>query len=257
MAEPSENKNPETKSAANENEFKDKPRPITMFRHEASKTNAVLTEAAQERKEVDTKLNALYSAYAPALEAHGLALKQAGEKRLSIRQEAVDNLTAEVGSIQNAIAELQKKLAEEQAKLARSQGALDNAAREVANESRKIVQENKVAYKAKRGALLKDINTVRETRRDIYAKTGKAIRRERWNTFKRTAKEAVAFVPDLCIRFAKATKRGASEFAGVFCRAAKGARAGYKEPTLFSIKRDKPLTAKPQPQSPAAPKQQA
>ena len=250
MAEPSENKNPETKPAANENEFRDKPRPITMFRHEATKTNVVLEQASQERKTVDTKLDTLYNAYVPALEAHGLALKEAGEKRISIRKEAVDNLTAEVGGIQDAIAELQKKMAEEQAKLARSQGALDVAAQEVANESKKIVQENKVAYKTKRGELLKDINTVREARREVYAKTGKAIRRERWNTFKRTTKEAVAFVPDLCIRFAKAAKRGASEFVGVFCRAAKGAKTGYNEPTLFSVKRDQPLTAKPQPPAP-------
>lgn len=248
MAEPS--KTPETKPAANENEIIDKPRPITMFRHEASKTNAVLEQASQERKEVDTKVDALHKAYAPALEAHGLALQQAGEKRIAVRKETVDNLTAEVGGIENAIAELQKKMAEEQAKLARSQGALGVAAQEMQTEHKKILKENKVSYNAKRGDLLKDIGTAREARRAVYVKTGKAIRAERWNTFKRTTKEAIAFVPDLCIRFAKAAKRGAGEFVGVFCRAAKGARTGYNEPTLFSVKRDKPLTAKPQPPAP-------
>lgn len=246
MADPVENNKPE----ANENGFKDRPRPFRMFRHEAHKTNQVLDQSARERAGVDTKLDALHQSYAPALEAHGLALKQAGDKRISVRKQAVDNLSAEVGATQKAIEELQKKMAEEQAKLARSQGALDTAAREMDAEKRQVVKENKVSYKAKQGELLKGISEARQERRAVYKKTRKQIRRERWNTMKRTTKEAVAFIPDLTIRFAKAAKRGAGEIVHVFHRSAKSAGKGFSEPTAFSIQRDKPLVVKPVPPKP-------
>lgn len=253
MAEPSETDKPGANPPANENGFKDKPRPFTMFRHEAAKTNLVLDQAAQERSVADNKLAALHKAYAPALEAHGLALKQDGDKRISIRKEAVDNLTAEVGQAQKVIDELQKKLAEEQAKMARSQGALKTASQEMTVEQQKIVKEHKASYKAKRGELLTSIDGVRQERKAVYTKTGKQIRRERWNTFKRTTKEAIAFFPDLAVRFGKAAKRGAGEVVHVFHRSAKKAGQGFNEPTTFSIKRDKPLTPKPpQPDAPKA-----
>ena len=257
MAEPSENKKPDAATpAANENGFKDKPRPFTIFRHEAAKTNAVLETSVQERAAADTKLASLHKAYVPALEAHGLTLKQAGDQRIAVRKETVDNLTKEVGTTQKAIEELQRKMAEEQAKLARSQGALNTAAREMDNESAKIAKENKTAFKAKKGELLDTIQTVRDERKAVYTKTGKQIRRERWNTFKRTTKEAVAFFPDLAVRFGKAAKRGAGEVIHVFHRSAKSAGQGFSEPTAFSIKREQPLEAKLQPAAkPQAPKQ--
>lgn len=255
MAEPSETNKPGANPPANENGFKDKPRPFTMFRHEAAKTNLVLDQAAQERAAADNKLAALHKAYAPALEAHGLALKQDGDKRISVRKEAVDNLTAECNATQKAIDELQKKMAEEQAKLARSNGALKTATQEMTVEQQKIVKEHKASYKSKKGELLTSIDGVRQERKAVYSKTGKQIRRERWNTFKRTTKEAVCFFPDLAVRFGKAAKRGAGEVIHVFHRSAKKAGEGYSEPTSFSIKRDKPLDANPPPPKPNAPKQ--
>jgi hypothetical protein len=255
MTEPTNPNKPEDNNAPKGNEFKDKPRPFTMFRHEAAKTNLVLEQSTQERAAVDNKLAALHKAYVPALEAHGLALKQAGDKRIEVRKEAVDSLTTECGEAQKVIDEMQKKMAEQQAKLARSQGALKTASQEMANEQTKIVKENKASYKAKKGELLKGIDGARQERKGVYSKTGKKIRRERWNTFKRTTREAVCYFPDLAVRFGKATKRGAGEIIHVFSRTAKKAGEGYSEPTTFSIKRDKPLQANPQPPKPDAPKQ--
>ncbi len=259
MAQPSENnsKPGNNQEPANENQIKDKPRPFAIFSHEAAKTNAVLESTSLERKEVDSKVIAATRAYAPTLEQHGLALKEAGEKRLTVRREAVENLTNEVGEAQKIIDELNKKIAEERAKQERSQNALNTATQDLLTESRNVTKENKDAYSKKKKELKTGIKAARKERGAVYKKTGKQIRRERWNTFKRTTKEAVAFFPDLTVRFAKATKRGAGEVIHVFHRSAKKAGEGYNEPTPFSITREQPLPQQPQkPEAPQAQKPQ-
>jgi hypothetical protein len=251
MAEPSDNKQPDnTPDAANENHIKDKPRPFKIFAHESAKTNAVLESTSLERREVDGKVVATTRVYAPALEAHAIALKEAGEKRLAVRRETVEALTAEVDAAQKVIDDLQKKIADERAKQDVTKTTLGHATNDLLVEARNVTKETKASLSDKKQVLKKEIKNAKKERTAVYKKTGKQIRRERWNTFKRTTKEAVAFFPDLTVRFAKATKRGAGEVIHVFHRSAKKMGEGYNEPTPFSIKREQPIDA-------PAPKQDA
>lgn len=223
---------------------KDKPRPFSIFRHEHEKTVAVQKQSAEERKTVDDRLNGLNRNYKPALETYGKELKAAGAERIRVRKETVENLTNEVSDTKQAIAALEKKLAEERAKLARSASALSVASKELKNESGKIEKENKAAYKAKRKELSGEISAARKERSAVYSRTGRTLRHEKWNTFKRTTHESAAVVPDMTVRFFNAARRS---IAGVFSNAKKG----FDEPTLFSVKRDEPLKKPPQAKPPA------
>lgn len=225
---------------------KDKPRPFSIFRHEAGKTAAVKEQSTQERKAVDEKLNGLSQSYKPALENYDKELKAAGEERLRVRKETVDNLTGEVAETRKAIADLEKQLAAQREKLSRSSSSLSRATKDLKTETSKVTSENKAAFKARKKELSDEISTARKARKEVYSKTGKKLRTERWNTFKRTTKETVAVVPDLTFRFLNAARRSVT---GVFSNAKKG----YEEPTLFSVKRDEPLTT-PAPKKKAQPK---
>lgn len=225
---------------------KDKPRPFGIFRHESGKTAAVKEQATQERKVVDDKLNGLNQSYKPTLENYDKELKAAGEERLKVRKETVDNLTSEVAETKKTIADLEKQLAEQREKLSRSSSSLSKATKELKTETSKVTSENKASFKAKKKELSGEISTARKARSEVYSKTGKKLRTERWNTFKRTTKETVAVVPDLTFRFLNAARRSVT---GIFSNAKKG----YDEPTLFSVKRDEPLTT-PAPKKKAQPK---
>jgi len=237
--------------------FKDKPRPVSVFREEAAKTRTVKQESAAQRGLADTRLKGLKDNYAPTLEAHDKALAEAGETRIKVRRETVQKLTEEVGASKSLIAELEKKLEEERAKLARSQSGLKTAAKELSDESGKVAKEHKASMKAKKQALGGEITKARKERSTVYSQTGKKLRGERWHTFSRTTKETLAVVPDLTARFMKAAVRGTCEIFTVFSRTAKSAKKGFDEPTLFSIRREAPVTppvkekkAKPQPPAP-------
>jgi len=237
--------------------FKDKPRPVSVFRAEAAKTGTVKKESAQQRLVVDTKLKGLQDQYAPTLEAHDKALTAAGEERIKVRRETVQKLTEEVGTSKALIAELEKKLEEERTKLSRSQTSLKTAAKELDGESGKVAREHKASIKAKKKELGGEISKARKERGTVYSQTGKKMRSERWHTFSRTTKETFAVVPDLTARFMKAAVRGVGEVLTVFGRTAKSAKKGFDDPTVFSIRRDAPVNppqkekkAKPQPPAP-------
>jgi uncharacterized coiled-coil protein SlyX len=247
MAEntPDQNKTPEVQ--------KDKPRPFTIFRIESDKTAAVLKETQAERAAVDGKLGAATKDYTTTLDTLSKELAAAGEKRLEVRKATVEELSTEVKGTQNTISELQAKLAAEQEKLARSQKSLYGAAAELHTEQKTIASENRQATNAKAKELNAGIKEIKKERNEVYKTTGKARRREKWNTFKRTTHEAAAYGPDLAVRFAKAVKRGTGEVLHVFKRSAQKANEGFKEPTPFSIKRDEPVTKQAQ-KKPDAPK---
>lgn len=237
--------------------FKDKPRPVSVFREEAAKTDAVKKESTEQRGAVDTKLQGLKDNYAPALDAYDKSLTEAGEARIRVRRETVQKLTEEVGTSKSLIAELEKKLEEERTKLARSQASLKSASKELNGESSKIAKEHKTSMKAKKKELGGEISKARKERSTVYSQTGKKLRSERWHTFSRTTKESFAVVPDLTARFMKAAVRGVGEIFTVFGRTAKSAKKGFDEPTLFSIRREAPVNppkkekkAKPQPPAP-------
>lgn len=240
--------------------LKDKPRPFGIFRHESSKTTAVEIAANAERKVVDDKFNGLSGMYQPTLEAYNKELAAGTAERITVRQETVEKLTAEVGATEQVIADLQKKLVEQREKLWRSQDSLRGAKKDLAAESAKVAAETKAAMKARKKELGVDIAAAKKQKRAVYKETGKALRREHWNTFTRTTKEAVAYFPDLALRFARAAKRATGEALHVFNRSAQKANEGFKEPTVFSIKRDEPLpetkkpeAKKPEPKAPAGP----
>ena len=237
--------------------FKDKPRPVSVFREEAAKTDNVKKESAAQRSAVDTRLKDLQDKYAPTLEAHDKSLTEAGETRIKVRRETVQKLTEEVGTSKSLIAELEKKLEEERSKLARSQNSLKTAAKELNGEEGKIAKEHKTSMKAKKKELGGEISKVRKERSSVYSQSGKKLRGERWNTFARTTKESFAVVPDLTARFMKAAVRGVGEVFTVFGRSANSAKKGFGEPTVFSIRREAPVNppkkekkAKPQPPAP-------
>lgn len=221
--------------------FKDKPRPFTIYRDEAAKTAEVQKDANTKRREVDEAYNKLAQQYGPAIASHTKELIAATAPRIDVRKEAVGKLTDEVSAIEQALADLQKKLEEERSRLYRSQDSLRAANKELKSETAKVEAEKAASQKAKVRELSAGIKAVKKTRREVYKTTGKALRREHWNTFKRTTKESVAFIPDLTMRFLKATKRAASEFKKAFGSSAQKAQAGFNEPTVFSIKRDKPV----------------
>lgn len=243
---------PKSTPAANENGsaaaappaekgFKDRPRPISVFRKEAAKTGAAKQETAEKRAVVDTQLKGLLDAYTPTLEAHDKKLTAAGEERIRVRRETVEGLTEEVGASKQLIAELEKRLQEERTKLARSEASLRTASNDLKNESGKIAKEHKAAMKEKKRELGGNISAARKQRRAVYGATAKKMRSERWHTFARTTKEGLAVVPDLTMRFLKAAGRGAGEAIAVFGRSAKSAKKGFDEPTLFSIRREEPV----------------
>lgn len=239
--------------------FKDKPRPVSVFREEAAKTVSVRKESLEQRGVVDTKLKGLQETYAPTLDAHGKSLAEAGEARIKLRRETVQKLTEEVGTSKSLIAELEKKLEEERTKLARSQNSLKTAAKELNGEEGKIAKEYKASMKAKKKELGGEISKARKERHTVYSQSGKKLRGERWNTFARTTKESFAVVPDLTARFMKAAVRGVGEVFTVFGRSAKSAKKGFDEPTLFSIRREAPVNPPKKEQKaksqPPAPKQ--
>lgn len=228
--------------------FKDKPRPFTIYRDEAAKTAEAQKDANGKRREVDEAYNKLAAAYGPAIADHTKELIAATAPRINVRQEAVGKLSEEVAGIEQALAELQKKLQEERSRLYRSQDSLRAANKELKSETSKVEAEKAASQKAKVRELSAGIKAVKKTRREVYKTTGKALRREHWNTFKRTTKESLAFIPDLTMRFLKATKRAGGEFKKAFGSSAQKAQAGFSEPTVFSIKRDKPVG----PQAPKA-----
>ena len=237
--------------------FKDKPRPVTVYRDEAAKTSTVQKEAAEQRGVVDTKLGGLLKKYKPTVDSFDQELTTAGEARIQVRRETVESLTNEVGASKALIAELEKKLAEEYTKLNRSSQSLNTATKELNRESGKIAKEHKAAMKAKKKELGTEISSARKDRNTVYSQTGKRLRSERWKTFANTTKETLAVVPDLTMRFAKAAKRGVCEVFSVFARSAKSAQKGFGEPTVFSIRRQEPLNppkkekkAKPTPPAP-------
>lgn len=236
--------------------FKDRPRPVSIFRSEAAKTNVAKQETAEKRAVVDTQLKGLLDKYTPTLEAHDQQLTAAGEVRIKVRRETVESLTQEVGTSKQLIAELEKRLQEERIKLARSETSLYAASKELKDESGKIAKEHKAAMKAKKQELGGKISTARKERSAVYSATGKRMRSERWHTFARTTKEGLAVVPDLTMRFLKAAGRGISEMAAVFGKSARSAKKGFDEPTLFSIRRQEPVTPpkkEAQPKPPAPP----
>jgi len=236
--------------------FKDRPRPISVFRKEAAKTGAAKQETTEKRTVVDTQLKGLLANYAPTLEAHDKQLTAAGEERIKVRRETVESLTQEVGTSKQLIAELEKRLQEERTKLARSENSLHAASKELKNESGKIAKEHKAAMKEKKQELGGKISTARQQRRAVYSATAKKMRSERWHTFSRTTKEGLAVVPDLTMRFLKAAARGAREVITVFGRSAKSAKKGFDEPTLFSIRREEPVNPpkkEPKAKNPAPP----
>ena len=221
--------------------FKDKPRPVSVFREEAAKTTDAKKETVEKRGAVDTKLKGLRDAYVPTLKAHDEQLTAAGEERIKIRRETVTSLTEEVGTSKALIAELEKKLQEERAKLARSETSLKSASKALKDESGKVAKEHKAAMKAKKKELGSEISTARKERSTVYSTTGKKMRGERWHTLTRTTKETLAVIPDLTARFMKAAVRGTGEVFSVFGRSAKSAKKGFDEPTLFSIRREAPV----------------
>lgn len=232
--------------------FKDRPRPFSVFRTEAAKTEAVQKESTAQRGIVDTRLKELRDSYAPTLEAHDKALTEAGEARIKVRRETVHQLTEEVGTSKALIAELEKRLEEERAKLARSQSSLKAATKELNDESSKVAKEHKSSMQAKKKELGGEISKARKARSTVYSQTGKKLRSERWHTFSRTTKETLAVVPDLTARFMKAAARGTCEIFTVFSRSAKSAKKGFDEPTLFSIRREAPLNPPEKPKKPKA-----
>lgn len=232
--------------------IKDKPRPFSIYRDEAAKTTAVQQTVAAERKVVDDKFNKLNEAYAPALADYDKQLKAAADERLSVRRETVENLSKEVGSVENSIAELQKKLKEEREKLYRSQDSLSTAQKDLGSETSKIAKEQRVSRNEKVKALSTDISAARKERKEVYSKTRKELRREHWNTFKRTTKESVAFIPDMTVRAVNALRSGFGEVLSVFNKSAKKAQEGFEQPTPFSIKREQPLTPPRKPEAPKA-----
>lgn len=221
--------------------FKDKPRPISVFREEAAKTADAKKDIAEKRGTVDTKLKGLRDGYAPTLKAHDEQITAAGEARIQIRRDTVVSLTQEVGTSKALIAELEKKLQEERAKLARSESGLKAASKALKDETGKVAKEHKASMKAKKKELGTEISTARKERSTVYSTTGKKMRSERWNTLSRTTKETLAVIPDLTVRFMKAAVRGTGEVFSVFGRSAKSAKKGFDEPTLFSIRRDAPV----------------
>jgi len=241
---------------AEEKGFKDRPRPVSIFRAEAAKTTAAKQQTAEERAVVDTQLKGLLDKYTPTLEAHDKQLTAAGEARIKVRRETVEGLTQEVGASKQLIAELEKRLQEERAKLARSENSLYTASRELKDESGKIAKEHKAAMKAKKQELGEKISAARKERSAVYSTTGKKMRSERWHTFARTTREGLAVVPDLTMRFLKAAGRGISEMKAVFGRSARSAKKGFDEPTLFSIRREEPVTPPKKEPKPKAPQPQ-
>ncbi len=237
--------------------FKDKPRPVSIFRVEAAKTCEVKKEAAEQRGVVDTKLKGLREKYTPTLEAHDKALTAAGEERIKVRRETVQSLTEEVGTSKALIAELEKRLEEERAKLSRSQSSLKTATKELDGESGKIAREHKASMQEKKKELGGEIAKARKERSTVYSQTGRKLRSERWHTLSRTTKETLAVVPDLTARFMKAAVRSVGEVLTVFGRTAKSAKKGFDEPTIFSIRREEPVNPpkkeKAQPKPPAPP----
>jgi hypothetical protein len=236
--------------------FKDRPRPFGILRDEAAKTAAVKKQVDAHRGSVDSKLNELQTSLPGKLESHTKALKEAGEKRIKLRKDTADQLTAEVADASKSVDELQKKLAAETARLARSQKGLKLATRDLNAETGKVQKEHKAAFKAKKKELTGEVAATRKERRAVYAKTASQLRGERWRTFARTTKETLAVVPDLTMRFARASKRGVCEVGSVFARAARSMKKGFSEPTLFSISREKPLEKPQKParkKAPAAP----
>lgn len=223
--------------------FKDRPRPIAVFRSEAAKTGSAKQETAEKRGVVDTALQRLLSAYAPTVIAHEQQLNAAGEARIKVRRETVEGLTQEVAATKEVIAALEKRLQEERAKLARSETSLRAADKELKSESGKIAKEHKASMKEKKRELDAQISAARKERRAVYGATAKKMRTERWHTFARTTKEGLAVVPDLTMRFFKAARRGAGEAIAVFTRSARSAKKGFDEPTLFSIRRQEPVSA--------------
>jgi hypothetical protein len=248
MAGADNNKNPEQKSDAPEGTFRDRPRPIDTYRDEAAKTAAALDQSTKERAAADNRVDALNKSYTPALEQHQKELKVAGDERIASRKAAVDGFAAEVTSAEQNVAELRKKLSEESERLGRSRNSLSTAAHEMNTEGDRIAKDNKASMRKMKKELNGAISTAKRERKGVYRKTGKMIRRERWNTFKNTTREAVAFFPDLAVRFGKAAKRGVVEVADVFHKSAHKAKKGFQEPTPFSITREN------QPEQPSAPK---
>ncbi|MBI1216771.1 MAG: hypothetical protein GC185_13255 [Alphaproteobacteria bacterium] len=228
--------------------FKDRPRPFGILRHESGKTAAVQKQADVERKSVDTKLGGLQTSLPGKLEKHTKELKEAGEQRIKLRKDTVDELTGEVAASKKLIAELQKRLADEQARLSRSQTGLKKATGELKSETAKVGKEFKVSHKAKKKELAKEVSDARKERKAVYTKTRRQLRGERWNTVKNTTKETLAVVPDLTMRFARASKRGICEVFSVFARTGRSMKKGFGEPTVFSVHREEPIT---KPKAPA------
>lgn len=220
---------------------KDHPHPLRILRDERAKTRGAQEKADAARREIDGRMQEKTGAHAEKLAQLETSMRKTNASRITVRQEAADQLTREVDAAAKTVLELEERLAAERKRLLNGQKGRTAANAALRNETAAVEAETQAALKAKRKEQAPEMKALRKERCAVYRQTQKTLCRERLNTLKRTTKEAVLYPFDLATRFYNATRRS---IVATF----RGAAQGFNEQTPFGVERKEPLqTAKQKP----------